>query len=357
MRSFLYRLATDKSRGFIPAVIKLFLWGLSLFYGLAVRFLAFFHGLKVYCLPCKVISVGNITLGGTGKTVIVEFISRYLREKGHNVAVLSRGYKRQIGGSGAATGDYKSMGDEPYMLSRNLKGIPVIVGVDRVKGAEEAIARYGVDTVVLDDGFQQWKIKKDAEIVAIDTLNPFGNRYLLPRGILRQPLSSLKRADIFVLTRVDLSPDYLKTKDFLARLNPRALIVESTHNPLGFYKLGNDRELFRPETLKDENVTLVSGIGSPDSFEVLVRSLGINIGLSLRFPDHHHYSKRDLEDIVRQSEDRRIARIVTTEKDAVRFPQQEEINYGLQVFVLRIALEITKNEERFCNRLLKLYSL
>jgi tetraacyldisaccharide 4'-kinase len=248
------------------------------------------------------------------------------------------------------------MGDEPYMLSRNLRGIPVIVSVDRAKGAKEAIGEYGVDTVVLDDGFQQWSIKKDAEIVAIDTLNPFGNRYLLPRGILREPLSSLKRADIFVLTKVDLSHDYLKAKNFLARLNPKALIVESIHIPLGFYRLGNDQELFRLETLKDENVTLVSGIGSPDSFEALVKSLGINVGLSLRFPDHHHYSKRDLEDIVRQSKDRSIARIVTTEKDAARFLQQEEINYGLQVFVLRIALKITKNEEGFCNRLLKLYS-
>jgi tetraacyldisaccharide 4'-kinase len=157
------------------------------------------------------------------------------------------------------------------------------------------------------------------------------------------------------LTKVDLSAEYLKTKDYLSCLNPGALIVESIHSPIGFYSLGSNRELLKPEAFEGETVALFSGIASPDSFEDLIRGLGINIGLSLRFEDHHHYSRKELEDIFRQVQEKSITRIITTEKDASRLPYQEDINYGLQVFVLRIALRIIENEEGFCNRLLKLY--
>jgi len=357
MRYFLYSLATDKSRGFIPGVIKLFLSGASFFYSLVVRLLAFFYRLNSHRLPCKVISIGNITLGGTGKTVLAEFVSRYLQGKSRKVAVLSRGYKRQAGDCPADSGSYASMGDEPFMLSRKLGNIPVIVGADRVKSAQKAIKDYGTDTVILDDGFQQWRIKKDLEIVVIDTLNPFGNRRLLPRGILRQPLSALRGADIFVLTKVNLSPQYQELKDFLSRINQDALIVESVHRPLGFYRLDGEGQPLKPEALRGERVTLFSGIGDPDSFEALAKSLGINVGLSLRFPDHHHYSEGDLQDIVRRSKASGITRIITTEKDAIRLPHNKEAEYGVQFLFLGITLKITKNEEGFCARLLKLYSL
>ncbi|MEI6631553.1 MAG: tetraacyldisaccharide 4'-kinase [bacterium] len=347
MRSYLYTIATGKSKGFIPAIIKLLLLPLSLIYGLVVRFLAFFYTLRSYRLPCKVISIGNITLGGTGKTVLVEFVSRYLKEKGHKVAILSRGYKRS---------DACSLGDEPYMLKRQLEDIPVIVNPDRIKAAEEAVRDYGVDTVVLDDGFQQWRIKKDLEIVLVDATEPFGNGRLLPAGILRQPLSALRQADILFLSKVDLSPGYLKAKDFLSRINPGALIFESIHKPLGFYGLGNNQELFRPEAFKAETVALISGIGSPDSFEGLIKGLGINIGLSFRFPDHHHYSEEELRGLIRQAKEKNITKIITTEKDAVRIISLGPVDYGLPIFVLRIALKIIENEEGFCNRLLKLYS-
>jgi tetraacyldisaccharide 4'-kinase len=353
MRSFLYNLATDKSRGFIPAAIKIFLLLLSFLYGGIALSLAFFFRLRPVRLPCRVISVGNITLGGTGKTAIVEFISRYLRDKGHKIAILSRGYKKTSEGSG----DYKAVGDEPYMLSRNLGNIAVIVNRDRIKGAQEAFREQGADTVILDDGFQQWKIKKDLEIVAVDAVNPFGNRHLLPRGILREPLSSLRRSDIFLLTKVDLNPQYHKLRDFLARLNPGALIVDSIHRPVGFYPLGNNQELSGPDALKGETAALVSGIGDPDSFEALVKSLGINVGLSLRFPDHHNYSAQDVKDIILQSRKKNIAKIITTEKDAVRLLPEDAANQQMRFFVLRIALKITVNEEGFCARLLKLYSL
>ena len=169
MREFLYNLATDKTRGFFAGVLKLFLFVLSLVYGLFIRLLSWFRGLNPERLACKVISVGNITLGGTGKTVLVEYIARYLKCQGNKVAILSRGYKRissrpntqypipnpAVGGSASGGTQYLTMGDEPYMLSQKLGGIPIIVDADRIRGIKIAASSYQADTVILDDGFQQ----------------------------------------------------------------------------------------------------------------------------------------------------------------------------------------------------------
>ena len=148
-------IATDKKQGFLASIIKFILYLLSLFYGLVIRTFIFYHGFWPYQAGCRVISVGNITLGGTGKTSLVEYIAKYLKSQGHKVAVLSRGYKRKITSYELRVTSYENMGDEPYMLSRNLKDIPVIVNKDRVEAIKKAVADFGVDTVILDDGFQQ----------------------------------------------------------------------------------------------------------------------------------------------------------------------------------------------------------
>lgn len=364
MRDYLYNLATGKtpSRRFwwmamLEASIKTLLLILSFIYGLGVRILIFFCRLKPYRLKCKVISVGNITLGGTGKTSLVEFIARYLKQQGYKVAILSRGYKQPVKGHPLPVGRYETMGDEPYMLKMNLKDAVVIVDANRIRAAESAMRDYGVDTVILDDGFQQWKISKDLEIVAIDSLNPFGNWHLIPRGILREPLSSLARADVFVLTKTNLNPDILDIKGFLSSINPQALVIESIHKPLGFYRINESDELLRPEALKGKTVTLISGIGDPDSFESLITGLSINVGLSFRFPDHYAYSSKDLENIICESQKKNIGTIVTTQKDAVRLSALDLRRCPLPVFVLRIELMVIKDEQRFCNRLHKLHNL
>jgi len=358
MQDYLYSLATDKYQGLIPSIIKPFLFLLSLIYGLIIRILIFFYSLNPYHLNCKVISIGNISLGGTGKTTLVEFIARYLKQQGHKVAILTRGYKRKITDYRLPITDYQNMGDEPYMLKANLKDVPVIVDADRIRAANFAISKYGVDTVILDDGFQQWKISKDLEIVTIDANNPLGNKNLLPRGILREPLSSLRRADLFVLTKTNLctDKDIEKIKDELNKLNSKGLVIESVHKPLGFYNIDKPEELFNGESLKEKTVTLFSGVGDPDSFENLITSLGIRIGLSFRFSDHYNYTKCDLDRIIKGSRDKFIDTIITTQKDAARLYSLQLTAYSLQLLVLRIELAI-KDEQIFYNRLLKPYSL
>jgi tetraacyldisaccharide 4'-kinase len=242
------------------------------------------------------------------------------------------------------------------MLQMNLVEIPVIVDADRIRSGNRAICDYGADTVIFDDGFQQWKIKKDLEIVTIDATNPLGNRYLLPRGILRQPLSSLKRADVFVLTKTNINTDIEDIKDTLNKLNPSGIIIESIHQPQGFYNINKPDELFNAEVLKGKSVTLFSGIADPDSFENLIINLGIKIGLSFRFDDHHNYTRQDLDKIIKGSRDKNIDTIITTQKDAARLYELRLATLDLRLLVLRVQLAI-KDEQKFSNRLLNLYSL
>ena len=348
MKDYLYNLATDKSRGFLAMVLKFVLLLFSFIYGLIIRTLIFISSLDLKRFDIRVISIGNITVGGTGKTSLVEFISAHLKKRGHRLAVLTRGYKRK----GA-----DAMGDEPRMLSKNLGDVPVIVDKNRERGAKRAIREYNSDTVILDDGMQQWHIRKDLEIVTIDALNPFGNRHMLPRGILRQPLSYLKKADIFVLTKTNLTKNLGTLVSILNKYNPKDLIVESIHYPVGFYKMGKPEKLFSVDYLKGKEAALLSGIGDPDSFSKLISSLGIKVGMDLRFSDHHNYTPGELEVIAGKVKENGIKAVITTEKDAARFLDESiSIFDDLELLVLRIELKIVKNEELFFGRLLRLYS-
>jgi len=236
--------------------------------------------------------------------------------------------------------------------------MPVLVGSDRVRAAKLAIAKYAVDTVVLDDGFQQWRLKKDLEIIAIDASNPFGSYHLIPRGILREPLSSLKRADIFVLTKGSDAAAKEDLKNYLSRINPRSDVVEAIYTPEGFYNVAQPDKRVDTESLRNKGAVLVSGVANPGGFEALAAGQGVRIGLCLRFPDHYHYSTQDLERIIRESRDKGIGTVITTEKDAAKLasclcsPACCDMNF----FFLRIELKIIKDEERFINRLLSLYS-
>ncbi|MBN1913800.1 MAG: tetraacyldisaccharide 4'-kinase [Candidatus Omnitrophica bacterium] len=364
IKNYLYDLATEKKDGVVAACLKGILFLLSLIYGLALRCLVFFYGLRPYKADCKVISVGNITVGGTGKTSLVEYISRYLSGQGRKVVVISRGYKKKIQNSlpGRQAGkskiqNYENMGDEPYMLQENLKGIPVIVDKDRVKAIEQAIKEHAPDAVVLDDGLQQWKIKKDLEIVAIDAVSPFGNQKILPRGILRESLSALRRADIFVLTKTNLNPDIQDTEELLSQINPKAEISLAIHKPASLYKFGSPGVIYEVEKLLNIPVALFCGIADPDSFRDLISGLGLSVGQSLKFDDHYHYRQRDLEDMAREAKRENIRTLITTEKDAARLLGLNVSGLGVDLLILRIELKISQNEEGFHNRLRRVFAL
>jgi len=348
-REYLYNLVTRKIKGPLATLLRGLLFVFSLVYGLIVAILAGFYKLHPTRINCKVISVGNITLGGTGKTSLVEYLVAKLSQKGNKVAVLSRGYKRDAKQAGA-----QGMGDEPAMLQKKLPQVPVIVDEDRLRASVRAIKDYAVDTLILDDGLQQWRIFKDLEIVTIDSRNPFGNSHLLPAGFLREPLSALNRSDIFVLTQVEPGQDTAGLTGKLKRLSPRALVVESRHKPEGFSNLSKPEEILSADSLKGKSAVIFSGIGNPQAFEEAVCSLGINIAEALRFTDHYDYAQADLDAIVKCAKERNLDTIITTEKDAVKIAQLEIS--GLRILSLNIKLIIIKNEAEFDRRLFKLYS-
>ena len=349
-RRYLYNLVSGRIKGPLAVFLRSFLFALSLIYGLAVVILAAFYRIRPVRLGAKVISVGNITLGGTGKTTFVEYLSGWLSLQGKRVAVLSRGYRRNTSKQGI-----QGIGDEPAMLQQKLPSVQVIVDKNRIQAARKAIRQYAADTLILDDGMQQWRIFKDLEVVTIDAGNPFGNCQMLPAGFLREPQNALRRADIFVLTQVGLNQDTSGLTFELKRINTAALIIESRHTPDGFNSVSNPDELFGVDMLRGKSALIFSGIGNPQGFENCISELKINIAKSFRFADHHDYAQADIESIIQEARQMNLDTIITTRKDAVKIRELEIKGAG--IWALNIKLSITKNEAEFNRRLLKLYSL
>ena len=234
------------------------------------------HIFKIYKLNTKVISVGNISWGGTGKTPLVESLANMLLKQGRKPAVLIRGYGR----------------DEEALFSGLAPGVRVMAGRDRVKNAKALLAESSLDTILLDDGFQYRRLKRDFDIVCIDVTDPLGNNWLIPAGSMREGLSSLKRADVLLLTRVDLAEDNKVLEgleDKLKKINPHALIAKAVHMPRYFYRL-SDNNIVEIEQLKNRHVVLVSAIGNPNSFEKTISTLGLRFKKHFIFRDHHWYT-------------------------------------------------------------------
>jgi tetraacyldisaccharide 4'-kinase len=347
IQEYLYSLATDKRKGVIAGILKVFLLILSLIYGLVVRVLSFVYRFKPYRLNCKVISVGNITLGGTGKTPLAEMLAKELTSKGHRIAILIRGY--------ASWGLVRtSCADEPILLTHNLPGVHILVGRDRYQTGKEAIERYGVDTIILDDGFQYWCLFRDLDIVAIDATNPFGNGQTLPRGILREPLSSLKRANILVLTKMDLGKDNLPSlKERLKHINPKAIIASSVHRAVELYDLSGVH--YPLSHIQGKDVCIFSGIADPESFEKTLLNLGARPVEKFCFPDHYDYKEEDMRKIFDSCIKSNLDTIITTEKDKTRLPASFTYDFSISLLILRIELQIVENEKDFFNRLVSLY--
>jgi len=332
-----------------------------------LRILLYAKGIfRYHTLGCQVISVGNLTVGGTGKTPVVELFARELQRQGRKVAILSRGYKkeeppfltkltdkvllREKRNPPRVVSDGKNLllnsamsGDEPFMLASNLPEVTVVVDKDRVKSGRYAIDRLGCDTLILDDGFQYLALKPRVQIVLVDKTNPFGNENCLPRGVLREPVKNIRRADVIFITKSDgKDVDALRAR--LKELNPRAEAIECRHSARYLQNVftAERRDL---SFLNNLPVAVISGIASPTGFERELESRGARIVERSRFADHHRYTQQELIDFIVRSRRAGAKVIMTTEKDAVRFPMLERCD--VPVYFLRVDIEILSGGEDF----------
>jgi len=360
----LYLACIEGERGKFLSLFRSLFFILSQFYLLVikVRWLTYRLGVLHSTKICStVISVGNITWGGTGKTPAIITIAKQLKEMGKKVAVLSRGYRRENGHrrkeiSVVSDGQRvilisREAGDEPYLLAKNLSGIPVVVGKNRMKSGRYAIERFGTEVLLLDDGFQYLPMERDIDIVVIDCLSPYGNGYLIPRGQLREPISHLSRADIFLLTRTNLVSrgELDRITGVLKKASREALVIEAVHHPKylsGFFS-GEKKDF---NFIKSKRIAAFSSIGNPRSFEKTLEELGAEIVKTFRFPDHHIYSQKDLWKIESATGDDREIIAVTTEKDGVRLEgviSRESFRVLSEIWILKVELEIIRGKEEW----------
>ena len=316
---------------------------------------------------CLVVSIGNLTVGGTGKTPVVEVFARTLASKGRNVAILSRGYRSKnqplwlkirqmilnpehepppkiVSDGKRLLLDYAMAGDEPYMLASNLPDVSVVVDKDRVKSSRYATRHLGCDTLVLDDGFQYLRLKPRLNIVLVDSTTPFHNHHLLPRGFLREPIKNVRRADYVFLTKSNGGAHIRHLKRFIRRHNPRAEIIECTHKPK-YLENVYTQERKPLEFLLERRVAALSAIARPESFEAFLRQLGANLVFTERYVDHHRYRQQEVIDFINSAIAHGADMILTTEKDAVRFPKL--LRLDLPVYFLRVEIDILSGKETF----------
>ncbi len=344
--------------------------------------------LKARRLPCRVISVGNIIVGGTGKTPAVIAIAKHLQREGRRVAILLRGYKRRVREKVTIVSDGEKVhaspiksGDEAYMMAKHLRNIPILVGKCRYLAAQVALERFKVDVLLLDDGFQHRQLARDVDILTIPATHPFGSpEKLLPAGTLREPLTALRRADLILLTHADTPNTSAHIKKLVKPLAPNTPISESVHQPTHLYPLavsnqwnssqqeavGSPENLltegFRKpmktdshssdiKELKGKRILAVCGIGDPDAFvATLIRCAVASVKL-LAFPDHYVYTETDKQLISTAFQEAAADLIVTTQKDEQKLAHFGE-NWNLPIVVLAVALVITEGDEKFNDVLL-----
>src|SRR6266567_3300722 len=304
----------ERRHGVRASILRGILYALSFVYDRLVQLRLYFYRKRIFrerALGVLVISVGNLTVGGTGKTPIVEKFARALQAGGRRVAILSRGYKsmprkrswwdrlrrsmvdppRIVSDGTSLLLDSRTAGDEPYMLAHNLKNVIVLVDKDRVKSGLLAIDKWKVDTLLLDDGLQYLHLKHRLDIVLVDRQAPFGNEFLLPRGTLREPPRNLRRASyIFITKNTGQSNDTLIAR--IRRYNRTAEIIECAHRPLYLQNICSGERLTL-DRLRGAFIGSICAIAVPESFEGALKNLGANVDLSLRFIDHPYFTENE----------------------------------------------------------------
>lgn len=306
-------------------------------------------------LPVPVVSIGNLTVGGTGKTPMTQFLCQLLAGQGIRAAVLSRGHGgKGIGARvvsdphGMVMNDAAFAGDEPILLARTLPGVPVLIGKDRRVTGREALRLFQPEVLVLDDGFQYWQLARNLDIVLVDGRRPFDNGYSLPRGLLREPKHHLARAAVVVVTRADA----LDTRERgllhsqIGQMAPQADVYFSRHMALGFVPVGDLTAPLQPlELLQGKNIVALSGIAQPQSFARTLReAAGANVTRHLAFSDHARYGVAEVDIALEAMRTGNAGALVMTEKDAVKWPESSRTDFP--VYALRVQMHL-ENEAGF----------
>lgn len=311
-------LISGQKGGIGAAFCRLFLSGISVGYSVIVRLRNSLYSkgfFKSHSVSAVVISIGNVTVGGTGKTPLVVWLYKYLQKKQINCAILTRGYKTQTKGRATNYDRRATATDEPGILAENCPQAKVIVNPDRLAGATEAIYKFGPEVLIMDDGFQHRRLARDLDIVTIDSTQPFGCDKIFPAGLLREPTASLKRADAVVITRCDQISkhelDELEKK--LRAIKPEMLIGRSIHAPVSVQTM--DKRQIDIDQLKDKKVFAFCGIGNPNAFLNTIKALGAELVGSKIYNDHYHYTNGFLADIYEQAEHLGADLVLTTQKD------------------------------------------
>ena len=325
MHRMAIRLFYNRNEGALLKLILSLLWLLSVFYGLVVRLRLLLYKknlLSSRSIPARVLCVGNITVGGTGKTPLVMTIARFLAEKGKKVGIVSRGYSRKTHGSfivssgeGALLG-VEEAGDEAFLMAQKLSGIPVAVGEDRHSACSLLLKYQALDAIILDDGFSHLSLKRNLDILMFKAGRGIGNGHLLPRGPLREPLKGIKRASACVIVGRDI-----ELQSFINRLNPHARIFEAQYRLTGF-RSARDGQLMSLMEMRKAKLFAFCGIADPDSFFSTLMAENLNICGKVAYPDHYWYTEEDLNNMSLMKENARADFAVTTEKDYARFARR-----------------------------------
>ena len=368
--TFALEVIFGERRGKKAALLRGVLFGLSKVFLIIVKGRRWLYEARIirdHPLGVQVITVGNLTVGGTGKTPVVEKFARVLTDQGRKVAILSRGYRskpppltqrwknklllqdeavppRVVSDGKNLLLNSEDAGDEPYMLASNLKDVVVLTDKDRVKSGRYAIEHFGCDTLLLDDGFQYWKLAgRRRDIVLVDAQQPFGNEHLLPRGTLREPPEHIRRADTIFITKSDGETAGLRAR--IRKHNPTAGIIECVHWPLFFEDVFNPEQREQIGWLRGKKIATLSGIAQPESFEQSLTQQGAELVYAKRFADHHRFNQQEILNTINRAKKRRADVILTTQKDAVRFPKIDRRD--LPIFYMRVEIKILSGAKDF----------
>ena len=338
---------TETKIKFLFFPITLFYWGVIFWRNIFYNF-NFFVSRKI---PTKVVSVGNITAGGTGKTPAVIYLSQFFKKRNYKVAVLSRGYGRKTAGTQLVTNgketvdDWRNFGDEPTLISQKLKDVPIVVDQNRYRGAMYLIEKFNPDIIIMDDAFQHRSIERDLDLVLINSQAPISDYRLIPHGLLREPIRHLKRADAIILTKSNLGKPEQKLISKVKKSNLPVFYSTIIHNH--FFSINN--ETFKPKN--NTRALAVSGIADPRSFYESLQRTNIMMIDKIAYFDHYEFQQSDIENLKKALIDNDAEIVVTTEKDMIRL-KNLDLN-GIDIYSLGIDFKLDGPGEQYIANLFK----